>query len=76
MKCDSQTSLLACTFVSPYIGREPKIKVATTGVKKNYLNDQKITTFNRRNNHVEQEATIALSKRSSNNIKQKKQQRC
>jgi hypothetical protein len=29
MKCDSRASLLARTFASPYIGREPKVKVAT-----------------------------------------------
>jgi hypothetical protein len=28
MKWDSQASFLACTFVSPYFGREPKTKVA------------------------------------------------
>jgi len=29
IKCDSQASLLARTFASPYLGHEPKIKVAT-----------------------------------------------
>jgi hypothetical protein len=29
MKCDSQASLLARTFVSPCLGHEPKVKVAT-----------------------------------------------
>jgi hypothetical protein len=29
MKCDSQASLLAYPFASPYFGLEPKIKVAT-----------------------------------------------
>jgi len=27
MKCDSRTSLLACTFTSPWLGRGPKIKI-------------------------------------------------
>jgi hypothetical protein len=31
MKCDSQASLLARTFASPYFGREAKVKVATLG---------------------------------------------
>jgi hypothetical protein len=31
MKCDSQASLLACTFASPCLGREPKAKVVTKG---------------------------------------------
>jgi hypothetical protein len=30
MKCDSRVSLLARTFVNPCLGREPKVKVATT----------------------------------------------
>ncbi len=29
MKCDSQASLLARTFVSPYLGCEPKVRVMT-----------------------------------------------
>ncbi len=29
MKCDSQASFLARTFVSPCLGREPKAKIAT-----------------------------------------------
>jgi len=29
MKCDSQASLLAHTFASPCLGREPKAKVET-----------------------------------------------
>jgi len=29
MKCDSQASLLACTLASPYLGHEPKARVAT-----------------------------------------------
>jgi hypothetical protein len=29
MKCDSQASLLAHTFASPCLGREPKVKVVT-----------------------------------------------
>jgi hypothetical protein len=29
MKCDSQASFLVCTFVNPYLGHEPKVKVAT-----------------------------------------------
>jgi hypothetical protein len=29
MKCDPQSSLLACTFASPCLGREPKVRVAT-----------------------------------------------
>jgi hypothetical protein len=29
MKCDSRASLLARTFASPYLGCEPKAKVAT-----------------------------------------------
>jgi hypothetical protein len=29
MKCDSRASLLACTFVSLYLGHEPKARVAT-----------------------------------------------
>jgi hypothetical protein len=27
MKCDSRASFLACTFASPYFGREPKAKI-------------------------------------------------
>jgi hypothetical protein len=30
MKCDSRPSLLARTFISLYLGYEPKAKVATT----------------------------------------------
>ncbi len=30
MKCDSRASLLACTFASSYLGREPKAKVMTS----------------------------------------------
>jgi hypothetical protein len=29
MKCDFQASLLARTFVNPYLGHEPKAKIAT-----------------------------------------------
>ncbi len=29
MKCDSWASLFACTFVSPYLGCEPKAKITT-----------------------------------------------
>ncbi len=29
MKCDSRASFLACTFVSPCFGYEPKVKVVT-----------------------------------------------
>jgi hypothetical protein len=29
MKCDSRASLLAHTFVSPCLGREPKVRVMT-----------------------------------------------
>jgi hypothetical protein len=29
MRCDSQAFLLALTFASPYLGYEPKVKVAT-----------------------------------------------
>jgi len=29
MKCDSLASLLACTFASPCLGHEPKVRVAT-----------------------------------------------
>jgi hypothetical protein len=29
MKCDSRVSLLARTFISLYLGREPKVRVAT-----------------------------------------------
>jgi len=29
MKCDSQASLLSCTFTSPWLGHEPKVKNAT-----------------------------------------------
>jgi hypothetical protein len=32
MKCESQTSLLARTFASPYLGRKPKAKVVKVGV--------------------------------------------
>ncbi len=32
MKCDSQVSLLAYTFVSLCLGHEPKVKVATTNL--------------------------------------------
>jgi len=34
MKCDSQISLLACTFTSPCFGHKPKAKVATQKVYK------------------------------------------
>jgi len=30
MKCESWASLLARTFVSPCLGRKPKVRVATT----------------------------------------------
>jgi len=29
MRCDSRASLLAHTFASPYLGCEPKVRVAT-----------------------------------------------
>jgi hypothetical protein len=34
MKCDSQASLLACTFASPCLGCKPKARVATNIVSK------------------------------------------
>jgi hypothetical protein len=34
MKCDSWASLLACAFASPYLGREPKARVATSLLKR------------------------------------------
>jgi hypothetical protein len=37
MKCDSWASLLACTFASPFLGHEPKIKVATESTLKRVL---------------------------------------
>jgi hypothetical protein len=33
MKCDSWVSILACTFVSPCLDHEPKVKVATSIVE-------------------------------------------
>jgi hypothetical protein len=32
MKCDPRASLLVRTFVSPYFGHEPKVRVATQNV--------------------------------------------
>jgi hypothetical protein len=32
MKCDTRASLLAYTFISPYLGNEPKVKVVTLQV--------------------------------------------
>jgi hypothetical protein len=32
MKCDSQASLLAHTFASPYLGDEPKARVVTPNI--------------------------------------------
>jgi len=52
MKCDSQASLLACTFASLCLGHEPKAKVVIIGynvvqmgrnVKKTQGNDDKKT---------------------------------
>jgi len=38
MKCDSWASLLARNFVSPCIGHEPKVRVATfRGIFKGYI---------------------------------------
>jgi hypothetical protein len=40
MKCDSRVSLLACTFVNPCFGREPKVRVAITTIfYQDYLGD-------------------------------------
>jgi hypothetical protein len=36
MKCNSHASFLAHTFASPYLGREPKAKVATKLLGKGY----------------------------------------
>jgi len=33
MRCESRTSLLAHTFASPCLGREPKARVATLGLQ-------------------------------------------
>jgi len=33
MKCDSQASLWACTFASPCLGCEPKVKVVTVVIE-------------------------------------------
>jgi hypothetical protein len=41
MKCGSWASLLACTFVSPYFGREPKVKVMTNLVSGNIMTNNK-----------------------------------
>jgi len=38
MKCDSQASLLACTFASPCFGRGPKVRVMTMGTRYVFLN--------------------------------------
>jgi len=40
MKCDSQASFLACTFVSPCLGYKPKVRVMTLNVKKTLLWDE------------------------------------
>jgi hypothetical protein len=39
MKCDSQASLLARTFVSPCLGHEPKVRVMTSLVLHDELNN-------------------------------------
>jgi hypothetical protein len=36
MRCDSQASFLARTLVNPYLGREPKARVATTNSKRGH----------------------------------------
>jgi hypothetical protein len=38
MKCDSWASLLAFTLASPYLGHEPKVRVATLLSKKFQVN--------------------------------------
>jgi pterin-4a-carbinolamine dehydratase len=45
MKCDSQASLLAHTFASPYLGHKPNIAVATQMVDI-LLETKKMGTFN------------------------------
>jgi hypothetical protein len=37
MKCDSRASLLAHTFVNPYLGCKPKVKVATIMMTKAWI---------------------------------------
>jgi len=45
MKCDSQASLLACTFASPCLGRKSKARVVIVSEEKMFKDIELIKKF-------------------------------
>jgi hypothetical protein len=53
LRCDSWASLLAYTFVSPYLGCEPKAKVTTKHTWKAQYNKEVYVVFGKDESHLE-----------------------